>query len=75
MADFELDLRGLSCPLPVMHTRKKMQSMASGQTLRVLSSEPDSIADFRAYVKGSGDVLVQSGQNPEGDYEFILKRK
>lgn len=75
MADFELDLRGLSCPLPVMHTRKKMQTMSSGQTLRVLSSEPDSIGDFRAYVKGSGDALVQSGQTPEGDYEFVLKRK
>lgn len=74
MADFELDLRGLSCPLPVMRTRKQMQGMASGQTLRVLSSEPGSVVDFNAYVKSSGDTLIESKRTPEGDFEFLLRR-
>lgn len=74
MADFELDLRGLSCPLPVMRTKKQMQTMASGQTLRVLSSEPGSVVDFNAYVKSSGDTLLESKRTPDGDYEFLLKR-
>lgn len=74
MADFELDLRGLSCPLPVMRTRKQMQTMRSGQTLRVLSSEPGSVVDFNAYVKSSGDTLVESKRTADGDYEFVLKR-
>lgn len=74
MADFELDLRGLSCPLPVMRTKKQMQGMASGQTLRVLSSEPGSVVDFNAYVKSSGDTLVESKRTPEGDFEFLLRR-
>ncbi len=74
MADYELDLRGLSCPLPVMRTKKQMQTMTSGQTLRVLSSEPDSISDFKAYVKSSGDTLLESKKTPDGGYEFLLKR-
>ena len=74
MADYELDLRGLSCPLPVMHMRKKMETMSSGQTLRVLSSEPGSIRDFQSYVKSSGDTLLESKKTPEGDFEFLLKR-
>ena len=74
MADYELDLRGLSCPLPVMRMRKKMDSISSGQTLRVLSSEPDSILDFQSYVKSSGDTLLKSNKTPEGDFEFLLKR-
>lgn len=74
MADFELDLRGLSCPLPVIRTKKQMQGMASGQTLRVLSSEPGSVVDFNAYVKSSGDTLVESKRTPEGDFEFLLRR-
>lgn len=74
MADFELDLRGLSCPLPVMRTKKQMQTMNPGQTLRVLSSEPGSVVDFKAYVKSSGDTLLESKQTPEGDFEFLLKR-
>jgi len=74
MADYELDLRGLSCPLPVMRMRKKLETMSSGQTLRVLSSEPDSILDFQSYVKSSGDTLLESKKTPEGDFEFLLKR-
>lgn len=74
MADFELDLRGLSCPLPVMHTKKKMQTMSSGQTLRILSSEPGSVRDFQSYVMSSGDTLLESKQTPDGDFEFLLKR-
>lgn len=74
MADFELDLRGLSCPLPVMRMRKKLESMTSGQTLCIVSSEPGSVRDVNAYVKSSGDTLLDSKKTPEGNFEFLLKR-
>ncbi len=74
MADHELDVRGLNCPVPVMRMRKKLESMTSGQTLRVLSSEPGSVRDINAYVKSSGDTLLESKKTPEGDFEFLLKR-
>jgi tRNA 2-thiouridine synthesizing protein A len=74
MADYELDLRGLSCPLPVMRMRKKLESMTSGQTLCILSSEPESVRDINAYVKSSGDTLIESKKTPKGDFEFLLKR-
>ena len=74
MADFDMDLRGLSCPLPVMRMRKKLESMTSGQTLCILSSEPGSVRDINAYVKSSGDTLLESKKTPEGNFEFLLKR-
>ena len=74
MADQEMDLRGLNCPIPVMRMKKKLQTMSSGQTLRVLASDPGSIPDFKAYVKTSGDTLLESKKTPEGDFEFLLKR-
>ncbi len=74
MADQELDLRGLNCPMPVMRMKKKLQTMLSGQTLRVLASDPGSVPDFKAYVKSSGDTLLESNKTPEGDFEFLLKR-
>jgi len=74
MADHELDLRGLNCPIPVMRMKKKMLAMASGQTLRVLTTDPGSMPDFKAYVKSSGDIMLESKKNAEGDFEFLLKR-
>ena len=74
MADHELDLRGLNCPVPVMRMKKKMLAMSSGQTLRVLATDPGTMPDFKAYVKSSGDTLLESKKTAEGDFEFLLKR-
>jgi len=74
MADHELDVRGVNCPVPVMRMRKELEAMTSGQTLRVLASDPLSVRDINAYVKSSGDTLLESKKTPEGDFEFLLKR-
>lgn len=74
MADFELDLRGLTCPLPVMRTAKKMLTPTAGQTLRILATDPATVPDFDAYTRGSGNTLLESKKTPEGDFEFLLKR-
>ncbi|MEW6330616.1 MAG: sulfurtransferase TusA family protein [Pseudomonadota bacterium] len=74
MADFDMDLRGLNCPVPVMRMKKKLQTMSSGQTLHILASDPGAVPDFKAYVKSSGDTLLESKKTPEGDFEFLLKR-
>ena len=74
MADHELDVRGVNCPVPVMRMRKELETMTSGQTLRVLESDPGSVRDINAYVKSSGDTLLESKKTPEGDFEFLLKR-
>jgi tRNA 2-thiouridine synthesizing protein A len=74
MADHDLDVRGVNCPVPVMRMRKELETMTSGQTLRVLASDPLSVRDINAYVKSSGDTLLESKKTPEGDFEFLLKR-
>ncbi|GAB4506931.1 MAG: sulfurtransferase TusA family protein [Sulfuricaulis sp.] len=74
MADHELDARGLTCPLPVMRTAKKMLTMKAGQTLRVLASDPTTVPDFDAYVRGSGNVMLESKKIAEDEFEFLLKR-
>ncbi len=74
MADHEMDLRGLTCPLPVMRTAKKMLTLTAGQTLRVLATDPATVSDFDAYARGSGNTLLESKKNTEGDFEFLLKR-
>jgi tRNA 2-thiouridine synthesizing protein A len=57
-----------------MRMRKELETMTSGQTLRVLASDPGSVRDINAYVKSSGDTLLESKKTPEGDFEFLLKR-
>lgn len=72
--DRELDVKGLNCPLPILRTKKTLAEMQSGQTLRVLATDPGSVKDFQAFARQTGNELMASGQI-DNVYEYVLKRK
>ncbi|MBW7900642.1 MAG: sulfurtransferase TusA family protein [Rhodocyclaceae bacterium] len=72
--DRELDVKGLNCPLPILRTKKALAEMQSGQTLRVLATDPGSVKDFQAFARQTGNELVSSGM-ADNVYEYVLKRK
>lgn len=69
MSEQVLDTRGLSCPLPVLKARKRLQAMAPGERLRVLASDPKAPGDFRLYCEESGHRLVE---DVVADADFVL---
>ena len=74
MADQVLDAKGLNCPLPILRTKKALNGMTSGQTIRVLTTEPGSVRDFRAFCRQSGNELVGEGERG-GAFWFVLRRR
>ncbi len=56
--DEELDAVGLLCPLPVLKTRKRLQSMQSGAVLRVLVDDPAAQIDFPHFCHEQGHELA-----------------
>ncbi|MDX9706758.1 MAG: sulfurtransferase TusA family protein [Azospira sp.] len=72
--DRELDVKGLNCPLPILRTKKALAEMQSGQTLRVLATDPGSVKDFQAFARQTGNELVSSGETDKV-YEYVLRRK
>lgn len=38
-----LDARGLNCPLPILRAKKSLNGMQSGETLKVVSTDPGSV--------------------------------
>ncbi len=72
--DKELDARGLNCPLPILKTKKSLADMASGQVLRVVSTDCGSVKDMQAFASQTGNTLLsQSEEN--GEYIFFMKKK
>ena len=53
-----LDLRGLKCPLPVLHTRRALVRARPGETLEVRCTDPLAGLDIPNLVRETGDVLV-----------------
>lgn len=72
--DKELDTRGLNCPLPILKAKKALADMASGQVLKVVSTDPGSTRDFQAFSRQTGNELV--GQTAEsGEFTHLLRRR
>ena len=72
--DKELDARGLACPLPIIKTKKSLQSMSPGQVLKVVSTDAGSVKDMEAFAAQTGDALL--GSQAEGnDFVFFLRKR
>jgi tRNA 2-thiouridine synthesizing protein A len=69
-----LDLKGLSCPLPIIKTAKAMKLLTSGQLLEVFATDPGSVPDFWAWAQSTGNPLVECGKDG-GVFHFILRKK
>lgn len=69
-----LNLKGLSCPMPIIKTAKAMKDLAPGQLLEVFATDPGSVPDFKAWAGSTGNALVESGQEA-GVFHFVLKKK
>jgi len=73
MADKELDARGLNCPLPILRTKKMLNTMEAGETLKVVSTDPGSVKDMEAFCNQTGNEMVSSGEEG-GDFIFEIKK-
>jgi tRNA 2-thiouridine synthesizing protein A len=72
--DLEIDTSGLNCPLPILKAKKALTSMQSGQTLKVIATDPGSWRDFEAFARQTGNELV-SQEKTETNFVFVLKRR
>jgi tRNA 2-thiouridine synthesizing protein A len=69
-----LDLKGLSCPIPIVKTAKAVKELAPGQLIEVFATDPGSVPDFRAWSKTTGNPLVESSEEG-GVFRFLLQKK
>ena len=73
MAEHELNAEGLNCPLPILKAKKMLKGMDAGDTLKIRSTDPGSVADFSAFCTHTGNELLSSSS--EGAiYLFEIKR-
>ncbi len=72
--DETLDCRGLSCPMPILKTKKAITKLKSGQILEVLSTDPGTRNDLPAFAKKSGHEYLGEKED-EGFTRFYIKVK
>ena len=70
----ELDARGLSCPLPILKTKKALNDLASGEVLKVVATDPGSVKDMQAFSHQTGHPLLASTEENNA-FVFYLRKK
>lgn len=68
-----LDARGLNCPLPILRTKKALNTLSAGDTLEVRASDPGSVKDMQAFCQQTGNELV-SANDANGEYAFVIRK-
>jgi len=69
----DLDCRGMNCPLPILKTKKAITGLASGDVLRVVATDPGSIADMAAFSRRTGNEIIEQNEG-DGEYTFIFRK-
>lgn len=72
-ADKVLDAKGLSCPMPIVKTKKAMNELASGEVLEIHATDKGSKNDLTAWAKSTGHELVKSEED-NGVFKFWIKK-
>ncbi|UDG83153.1 sulfurtransferase TusA family protein [Candidatus Vallotia lariciata] len=71
----EVDTRGLSCPLPILHTKKALADMQSGQILKVLATDPSAYQDFAAFSRQTSNKLLEVTTCDNKTCIFLIRRR
>ena len=71
--DKEFDASGLACPLPIVKTKKALADMTPGTVLKVVATDPGSVADMAAFAEQTGNALLEQGTE-NSKFVFFLKK-
>ena len=69
-----LDARKLSCPMPVLKSKKALKEIEIGQVLEILATDPGAMADIPAWTRTTGQELLSSEERGPKDFRFLVKR-
>jgi tRNA 2-thiouridine synthesizing protein A len=71
--DIKVDAKGLSCPMPIVKTKKAMDELASGQVIEVQTTDKGAKNDLTAWANNSGHKLLNHKEE-NGVFIFWIEK-
>jgi tRNA 2-thiouridine synthesizing protein A len=69
----DLNLCGLSCPLPILRTKQALRDMQVGERVRVQATDPHSVIDFQGFCDTTAHTLIAQSE-ADGVYTFCIEK-
>lgn len=70
-----LDMRGATCPGPIVEAKKLLNGMRKGEVLQIVSDCPGIRADVRSWVKATGLELADARESAAGEFQFSIRKR
>lgn len=71
--DSLLDAKGLSCPMPLLRTKKEIGKLGKGEILQVDGTDPGSRNDIPGWCERSGHEYLGEREG-SGFFSFFIKK-
>ncbi|GGA72035.1 sulfurtransferase TusA family protein [Ornithinibacillus halotolerans] len=68
-----LDAKGLACPMPIVKTKKAMDTINSGEVLEVVATDKGALSDIPAWAKSGGHTILEQKTEDDLLYFYIQK--
>jgi tRNA 2-thiouridine synthesizing protein A len=74
MSEALLDVKDMTCPLPVLRANRALRALAPGARLRVLATDRAAVGDFQAFCRETGHALLAWSEE-NGTFSFVIRKK
>lgn len=74
MVNVVLDMKGLSCPRPLIGAKRMMDELSAGQVLLLVSDCPGTPDDLFAWAKQTGNAVIKTEKMPEGGTGYHIQK-
>ena len=72
-ADIELDLSGLSCPMPLLKAKLALNAMEKEQILKIIATDSASERDFYMFARHSDNEILEFKRDNQAYLYWIKK--
>ena len=71
--DYVLDTSGTNCPLPIIKTKKELNGMKIGETLKMISTDPGAVADIQSLCNALKQGLEKTIEE-DNKFIFVIRK-
>ncbi|MBI5136231.1 MAG: sulfurtransferase TusA family protein [Nitrospirae bacterium] len=73
-ADQQLDIRGVTCPITFVKSKLKLETMASGQVLRILIDYRPSAVNVPRSLANEGHAILSLTEEPGPVWTLVVRK-
>lgn len=73
-ANVRLDLKGHSCPGPIIGAKKMINSLAEGEVLLLVSDCPGTKDDLYVWAENTGNAVLKADRFDDGSVGYYIRR-